>query len=325
MTDNLPAADVLHAAGQDADPPAAGRRLLRAGVLFGVVPYAAITLLFAVGQRQLLYHPTTSTRLMVADAGLAGETEDVTLTTADGLTLHGWLIDGSPAPAAPLADPQQEQLAAGCPLVIYFPGNASHRGGRVNDLGDFSRLGCDVLIFDYRGYAENDGSPSQAALTADARDIWRFAVKDLHRAPEEIVLFGESLGGAVAIDLAAWLSRQGTPPAGLITNATFDSIPSLAAAHYPVFPLRWLVWDRWSSVDYISHVTCPLLMFHGTADTLIPLDHGRRLFAAAPACSTCDIAKRFVPIENAGHNDIPVRRLEEEVRAFLESRPDESP
>src|SRR5690606_19443644 len=180
-------------------------------------------------------------------------------------------------------------------------------------------LGCDVLIFDYRGYAENAGSPSEAAMVSDARAIWQFAVDEIDRNPREIVLFGESLGGAVAIELAAWLSRQGTPPAGLITNATFDSIPDLAAAHYPLFPLRWLVWDRWGSVERIGQVTCPLLMFHGTADTLIPIEHGRRLFSAAPDRSADGIAKRFVPIEGAGHNDIPVSRLREEVLRLLET------
>jgi uncharacterized protein len=318
MSNNQPETDVLKRTDDDADRPAAGRRLLRGGVMFGVVPYAAITLLFAVGQRQLLYHPLPSSGLAVAACGLANKASDVTLTTADGLTLHGWLIDAEPISSSNAAGSQQQPTAVTDPLVIYFPGNASHRGGRISDLCDFTRLGCDVLIFDYRGYAENAGSPSEAALSGDARAVWKFAVEELDREPEEIVLFGESLGGAVAIDLAAWLSQQEAPPAGLITNATFDSIPSLAAAHYPVFPLRWLVWDTWQSVDRIGEVTCPVLMFHGTADTLIPIEHGRRLFAAAPVRSADGIAKTFVPIEGAGHNDIPVSRLREEVGAFVD-------
>jgi uncharacterized protein len=319
MNDNQPVTDVPQRPDQDADRPAAGRRLLRGGVMYGVVPYAAITLLFTIGQRQLLYHPMPSSGLAVAACGLANSASDVTLTTADGLTLHGWLIDAEPISGSDAAGSQQQPTAGTDPLVIYFPGNASHRGGRLSDLCDFTRLGCDVLIFDYRGYAENAGSPSEAALAADARAVWKFAVEELNREPEEIVLFGESLGGAVAIDLAAWLSRQETPPAGLITNATFDSVPSLAAAHYPLFPLRWLVWDTWQSVDRIGEVACPVLMFHGTTDTLIPIEHGRRLFAAAPDRSACGIAKSFVPIEGAGHNDIPVSRLREEVQGLFES------
>jgi uncharacterized protein len=294
-----------------------GRRLLRGGVLFGAVPYAAITMLLAVGQRQLLYHPMPSSGLPVAECGLASTASDVTLTSTDGLTLHGWLLNAEANRRAEAAGSQVQQGVADLPLVIYFPGNASNRRGRINDLCDFTRLGCDVLIFDYRGYAENAGSPTEAGITADSRSIWQFAVEELNRDPGEILLFGESLGGAVAIDLAAWLSRQGTPPAGLITNATFDSIPDLAAAHYPVLPLRWLVWDRWGSIDRIGEVTCPLLMFHGTADTLIPLEHGRRLFAAAPDRSADGITKTFVPIANAGHNDIPVSRLRQEVRRLM--------
>lgn len=296
------------------------RRVLRGGVLFGAVPYAAITMLLAVGQRQMLYHPLPSSGLAVDECGLASTASDVTLTTTDGLTLHGWLLAAEADPGAEAAGSQAQAEAAESSLVIYFPGNASNRGGRIADLCDFTRLGCDVLIFDYRGYAENAGSPTEAGITADARAIWQFAVEELNRDPGEILLFGESLGGAVGIELAAWLSRQGTPPAALITNATFDSIPDLAAAHYPVLPLRWLVWDRWGSIDRIGEVTCPLLMFHGTADTLIPIEHGRRLFAAAPDRSADGIAKRFVPIEGAGHNDIPVSRLREEVRQVLDAQ-----
>jgi uncharacterized protein len=309
----------LTAPGLERSTPLA-RRMLRGGVLFGVFPYAAITLLFTIGQRQLLYHPLASRELSVAECGLANSATDVTLSTTDGLTLHGWLLDAEPLPGAEAAGSQVLQGSADRPLVIYFPGNASHRGGRVNDLCDFTHLGCDVLIFDYRGYAENAGSPTEAALTADSRAVWQYAVDQLGRKPGEVVLFGESLGGAVAVELAAWLSRRGTPPAGLITNATFDSIPALAAAHYPVLPLRWLVWDRWGSVDRIGEITCPVLMFHGTQDTLIPFEHGRRLFAAAPDRCADGVAKRFVPIENAGHNDIPVSRLREEVREILDLR-----
>ena len=192
-----------------------------------------------------------------------------------------------------------------------------HRLNRLNDLRDFTALGCDVLIFDYRGYGENPGSPSEAVLTRDARDIWQFAVDQLQVEPGRILLFGESLGGAVAVRLAQMLCREGTPPAGLITNATFASMPRLATWHYPLFPLGWLVWDRWPSVECIPHVTCPLLMFHGTNDQIVPCGHGRELFAAAPDCSINGCEKTFVEIAGAGHNDVPVSRLRKNVQELL--------
>lgn len=294
------------------------RRAVRFCCLFLVVPYLGIVVLFALGQRQLLYAPQSSAPLTAAQCGLdASAARDVTIQTDDGILLHGWLLNG----LSPVARDSETPDAAGetNPLVLYFPGNASHRAGRINDLCDFTRLGCDVLIFDYRGYAENDGSPSEAAMTADARRIWEFAVGALETAPREVILFGESMGGAVAIHLASSLCRQGTPPAALVTNATFDSVPSLSTYHYPLFPFRWLVWDRWPSIERIDEVTCPILMFHGAADSLIPIQHGQRLFRAAPAQSVDGIPNRFVAISGAGHNDIPIARLEEELRRLLSS------
>ena len=288
------------------------RRLPRLVGVYVLVPYLAVTLLFTLVQRRILYHATPSPPLAVAATGLpAGAAEDVTITSEDGLTLHGWLLKSE------RIEHSTETSAPKSPLVLYFPGNAQHRFGRLNDLQDFTALGCDVLIFDYRGYAENDGSPNETAIASDALAIWDYAVKSLRVEPERLFLFGESLGGAVAVRLAQTLCERQTPPAGLITNATFASVPRLAARHYPLFPFRWLVLDRWPSVERIGEVTCPLLMFHGSADEIVPIDEGRRLFTAAPDCSHDGCRKTFVEIHGAGHNDVPIRRLQEHVARLL--------
>lgn len=298
------------------------RRIVRSLFLYAVVPYMTLTILFTLFQRRLIYHLTPSPPLLVANAGFPGDAaRDVTLTTDDGLTLHGWLLKADTARRHTQSD-VAKSTEPSTPLVFYFPGNAMHRGGRVNDLRDFTALGCDVLIFDYRGYGENPGSPSETAMASDARAIWRLAVDELHVDPSRILLFGESMGGAVAVRLAQELCNEQTPPAGLITNATFASMPRLAACHYPLFPFRWLVWDRWTSVDRMPHVTCPVLMFHGTADQIVPIEEGRELFTAAPQCSTEGCEKTFVEIHGAGHNDIPVNRLRDHVFQLLSVLPE---
>ena len=321
-TSETPPAEQRNASSKRIQPvPSWPRRIVRGICCYVLIPYLSVTVLLTLFQRRLIYYPTSSPPLLVAEAGLSAETaRDVSLTTDDGLTLHGWLLKANV--------PENTQNVEGTasirpspPLVLYFPGNAQHRRGRLNDLRDFTRLGCDVLIFDYRGYAENVGTPSEAALASDALAIWRFAVNDLQVDPSQVLLFGESLGGAVAVRLAQTLCQQQTPPAGLVTNATFASLPRLAAWHYPLFPFRWLVWDRWPSIDRVSQITCPLLMFHGTADDIVPITEGRELFTSAPACSLEGCEKAFVEIEGAGHNDIPISLLQKHLIQLLSAIP----
>ena len=285
------------------------RRIVRGIGIYVVTPYLVVTLIFAGLQRRFLYPATRADRLPAADVRAAGATvSDVQFHAANGVVLRGWhlrLVEGPP---------EEQRL-----LVLYFPGNAGHRGERVQDLLEFTRLGCDVLIFDYRGYGDSGGSPSEALLASDARRAWLFATRHewLNVPPERIVLFGESLGGAVATRLAAEFSLIGYPPAGLVLNSTFASLPETVAWHYPWFPFQFALLDRYSSVERMPHVTCPVLQFHGTDDEFVPLAHGRRLFAAAPERSASGVPKRFITIDEGAHNSIPVSRLDDDVAAFL--------
>jgi fermentation-respiration switch protein FrsA (DUF1100 family) len=136
-------------------------------------------------------------------------------------------------------------------------------------------------------------------------------------APAEIVIFGESMGGGVATRLAAECAQSGEPAAALILNSTFASLADTAAWHYPAFPFRYLVWDRFPSVDRIPHVTCPVLQFHGTADTIVPYSEGQRLFAAAPKRSPAGMESRFVTIPDGEHNFISMQDMGDAVDAFF--------
>lgn len=278
------------------------RRLLRALVIYAVTPYVGVLVIFAVGQRWLLYPAKRTGALSgVSLSSSDVRVRDAVIPTAE---LHGWHLART--------KPEDERL-----LVIYFPGNSGCRQDRIHDFRELADLGCDVLIFDYRGYGDNRGSPNEEALAADARRVWMFALHDLDVPPERIVLFGESLGGAVAVRLAGEMSIAGTPPAGLILNSTFASLPETVAWHYPAFPFQHLLLDRYPSADRIGHVTCPLLQLHGTDDVFVPLEHGRRLFDSAPERSSSGILKQFVVIEGGTHNAIPVGRMSDELGDFL--------
>jgi len=276
------------------------RRLL----LFGMSTYVAIVVMLAVLQRSLIYLPDRESQIAPQDAGLSpGRVHAITLKTDDGLELRGWHIL---PPAQSATDPKQcdQQLALGRPVVLYFSGNAGNRAWRIPEFEVFTQLGCDVIVFDYRGYGENPGSPSEERLAADATAVWRYATQARRIEPRRLILFGESLGGGVAVRLAAEQCAAGTPPGGLVLRATFSSLPDAAAYHYPWLPVRWLLVDRYESAERMPRVTCPILHLHGLRDSIIPIELGRKLFAAAPPQSANGIPKRFVALPSADHNDI---------------------
>ena len=280
-------------------------------VLYVLTPYIVVCAVFFVLQRRFLYPATEADSIRITDAGLSrDEARDVSLSTRDGLTLHGWFVRQTPDENA---DASADSL-----LVICFPGNSGNRRDRVIDCREFSRLGCDVLLFDYRGYGDNPGSPNEEDIAADARRVWAYATGELARDPEEIVIFGESIGGAVAVRLAAELCAAGTPPAGLVLSSTFASLPETVRWHYPYFPFHWTLLDRWPSVDRIGRVTCPILQLHGTRDDFVPIAHARRLFAAARDTSASGIPPRFVELRGSGHNDLPVMAFRRELNEFLD-------
>ncbi len=242
-------------------------------------------------------------RLEPQHAGLpAGPVHTVTLLTADGLELRGWhlLPDGQTADSAEACD---RALAAG-PLVLFFSGNGGNRSYRTQECRALTGCGAHVFLFDYRGYGDNPGSPSEEHLAADARAVWDYATRQRHVAADRIVLYGESLGGGVAVRLAAELCQAGTPPAALILRSTFSSLVDVAAYHYPWLPVRLALVDRFPSVARMPQVTCPLLQIHGGSDMIVPLKFGQRLFAAAPEMSASGVAKRWVEFPQADHNDV---------------------
>jgi fermentation-respiration switch protein FrsA (DUF1100 family) len=202
--------------------------------------------------------------------------EDAWFTSADGTRLHGWHI---PCPNAKA-------------VILFCHGNAgniTHRAHAAEALR--RRAGVTVLLFDYRGYGRSEGKPTGKGILADARAARAWLAQRENVPESEIVLMGESIGGAVAVDLAA---RDGAK--ALILESTFDSLPTVAAEHYPWLPVRWLMRTRLDSAAIIGDYHGPLLQSHGDADTIVPLEHGQRLFAAA------NEPKQFLLLPGHDHN-----------------------
>lgn len=289
--------------------PAAPSRMrlwLRRLVVSVVTPYAGICLLLALGQRKLLYGPTHPDSLPAAAVALPDvEASSVLIPTEDGLELHGWhLVSHSAQSGGDGSDGAGEHRTHGRPLVLFFHGNGGDRSWRQDDYVLLTSLGLDVLAIDYRGYGENVGSPSEEGLARDARATWNFATGELGVSPSQIVLYGESLGSGVAVSLAAACCAGGDRPAGMILRSPFSSMTDAAAYHFPWAPVRWILIDRYPSIDRVSAVTCPILIIHGRKDSVVPFEQGQRLFAACPAESSAGVPKRFVDLSDADHNDV---------------------
>jgi len=283
--------------------PPSGKRTAWRRILSFLRIGLLLLIVLAWFQRSLIYHPIKSNRLAARDSGLPQAVFDVTVKSHDDLTLHGWLaLFGQEKSVQPIDF--KDVLSQEHPLVIVFPGNAGNRAYRAHLLHTFGVLGADTLIFGYRGYGDNSGKPSEANFTRDSRTVWDFATKELGVPARRIVLYGESLGGGVAIRLACDLREEGVEPGGLVIQSSFNSLVDAGRHHFPILPVGLILIDRFESERHITSVTCPILQLHGSRDQIVPLQLGQKLFAAAPAKSSGGIAKRQVILPNADHNDV---------------------
>lgn len=258
-----------------------------------VVAYLAITTLLFFVQARLVYYPQIGreSNATPAQAGLAYEA--LKIVAADKTALDAWFV---PAP-----EPRG--------VLLFLHGNAGSIAHRIDYLALFSGLGLSTLIFDYRGYGKSEGTPSERGTYRDAEAAWRYLIDERGIPPGEVVLFGESLGGAVA----SWLAAH-KGPAGLIIVSAFTSVPNLAAQLYPWLPVRLISRFRYNTLASLTLATCPVLVAHSTDDEIVPFEHGRQLYEAARP------PKQFLEM-CGGHNDILARNhatFESALRAFLD-------
>jgi len=257
-------------------------------VLWLAVLYALIVLVAWLGQRKLLYFPDR-TRTVPVDFGLAA-VEEIGLQTADGERVLAWY----------------GKARAGEPTILYFHGNGGSFPARVERFRAHLARGRGLFMMTYRGYGGSTGSPSEAANVADARLAYGTLVAR-GVAARDVILYGESLGTGIAVQLAAAL-----PVGGVILESPYSSIVDVGAAAYPFLPVRQLMSDRYETMRFIGEVKAPVLVVHGDQDRLIPFAMGLKVFEAAPA------PKRLIVLKGAGHVDHAVFGSFERIEKWIE-------
>jgi fermentation-respiration switch protein FrsA (DUF1100 family) len=255
------------------DPPRAVQRLLWKVVRVVLFAYVAVTILTFLLQRKLQYLPGKSPVALPRGEPYR-EIEEFEVATSDGVRLVGWYWQG------------QRPVT-----LLIFHGNGGHRGDRLGWLELMRPLGVGLCMIDYRGYGGSDGSPSEDGLYRDAEAALSWLKP---RQTGSIVYFGESLGGGVATELALRF-----PPAAMILQSSFTSAVDIGRQAYPFLPVGLLMKDRYDNLQKIPRVSTPLLVIHGEADSIVPVENGRALFDAAGH------PKEWYNVPIAGHNDLP--------------------
>ena len=241
--------------------------------------YIAVCLLLLWGQKKLVFVPDSQIKATPEKYKL--DYQDVWINI-DREKIHGWWI------------PSTNKFA---PAILYFHGNASNNGDIVDNAAIFNQLGLSTLLIDYRGYCKSSPTfPNETRVYEDATAAWEYLTQTRQIDPQHIFVYGHSLGGAIAIELA---SKQPNM-AGLITEGTFTSIKEMGRLNplFSLLPLNLIVTQRFDSINKIASLKTPLLMFHGTDDEIIPPEMAKKLFDIAPQ------PKQLVLINKAEHNNL---------------------
>lgn len=266
--------------------------MLRGVLTTGGVVVALLALLLGLlwgFQRSLIYLPQGAPVSTPAGA------QDVVLHTEDGLDLAAWWF--------PAADDE-------APAVLVANGNGGHRGLREPLARALVDAGLSVLLFDYRGYAGNPGSPTEKGVAADARAARAFLVEEAGVPAERLVYYGESLGAAVVTELATE-----HPPAGLVLRSPFQDLAAVAAEHYPFVPARLLLRDRFPVAEQVARIEVPTIVLYGSRDSIVPPEQSRAVADAAAEL------ERVVEVPGADHNDLVLLSGAEVVDAVLDLSP----
>jgi fermentation-respiration switch protein FrsA (DUF1100 family) len=263
------------------------RRLLRL-LCLAACTYLGVILVLSFFENWLVYFPTSAKDDWTPPP--SPDIKDIDLTSADGTHIHAWWW--------PVAD------SSGA--VLYFHGNAGNLSSRGKTVEKFRQaLGQSILIFDYPGYGKSGGKPSEKGCyqAADAAYQW---LVDQKIDPAKIVLYGGSLGGGVALDLASRKKHR-----ALVLAKSFTSLPDVGQHLHPWLPVRWVMRNRFDNLGKIGRITSPVFIVHGTADNLVPFEQSQQLFAAA------NEPKQFMAVNGGDHNDPLPEEFLQKLKAFL--------
>lgn len=255
---------------------------------FGLLSaYGLVVLAAWLGQRRLMYVPDAN-RIQPEMLGL-GDIRELQIDTPDGARLLAWRLAAQP----------------GMPTLLYLHGNAGNLATRAERAGRYADRGFGLAMLSYRGYGGSTGRPSEAANIADARLVYERLIAD-GVAPADVVLYGESLGSGVAVQLAATV-----PVGAVVLDAPYTSIVEVAVRAYPYLPVRPLLLDRYESERAIRDIGAPLLILHGRQDRVIPFEMGEALFATARE------PKRFIAYPHGAHSNLDEHGAVDDVAAWL--------
>jgi len=245
--------------------------ILFAGVL--LVTYLALVTVLYFMQPKFLYSPVREVFSTPAELGL--DFENVVFRSADGLNLAGWYV--------PVDNPKF--------TVLFCHGNGGNIAHRLDSINIFHNLGLNCFIFDYRGYGDSQGKPSEEGTYLDAMAAYNWLIEEKKTPAENIIIFGRSLGGTIAAQLAGKVDAR-----ALVVESAFTSYVDIAKEYYPYMPVRWFARFGYRLIDYIRDVHCPVMLIYSRNDEIVPYKFGLELYEAA------NEPKEFIEIFG-GHND----------------------
>jgi len=240
-------------------------------VLF--ITYLGLGLVLYFMQPVFLYGPVREVSSTPGELGL--DFESVVFTSGDGLLLSGWYI---PAENSELT-------------VLFCHGNGGNMMHRLDSINIFHNLGLNCFIFDYRGYGTSEGKLSEKGTYLDARAAYEWLREEKEIPPDDIIIFGRSLGGSIAAQLASRVEAK-----ALIIESSFTSYVDMGKKFYPYMPVRWFARFSYRTIDYVKSVHCPVMIIHSRDDEIVSFEFGLELYEAA------NEPKEFVEIFG-GHND----------------------
>lgn len=277
------------AAGKPPDRRRGWRRFARRWLLFLGGGYLLIVIVMWLIENRLVFFPVKAADGWSDPPDAA--VEDVFFTSPAGTRIHAWWLPDGPDK----------------PVLLVFPGNGGNLSGRPWALTNAKhRLGTAAMIFDYPGYGKSEGTPNEANCYDAAEGVVRWLRDEKGIPPERLILYGESLGGGVAAEIARRHSCK-----ALVLARTFTSLPAAAKRHYPWLPVYWLMSNRFDTLSKLPDIHCPVFVVSSTADTVVPFEYGEALF------QTAHEPKQFFRDEGSEHNDPLPDRFWSALRTFL--------